>query len=277
MKISPITPASVQKPQPLTPHPGGPPPASAEPDPSPDDRSGRELIDLLKRRSSLLDLSDPLIITTGLALKPGQTLGDLKAIGSSLVAGDLGEAVGGIGELVDTAYRPEGALGVAYRGGLALRAGVDGVIGAIEIREGIKQKDLYLGLMGGADIVGAASTASIAAGAPIAGLALSSVSSAAKVGMVLFRGESYSRIQKMDTLFDAAGAVVSTTLRTGLATVPALVLNAVIGPLQLVYMNHSGFRERVDGAIDWVIDRIRPKTGEAPLPGAPATLTVETA
>lgn len=56
----------------------------------------------------------------------------------------------------------------------------------------------------------------------------------------------------MKTLFDCSGTVASTMLKTGILPIPALIANAVIGPVQMLYMNHEGFRHRVDGLIDRV-------------------------
>jgi hypothetical protein len=65
----------------------------------------------------------------------------------------------------------------------------------------------------------------------------------------------------MKTLFDAAGAVSSGLLRSGVLIGPALVANAVLGPTQMLYMNHEGFRARADQAIDWVLDKLPWQSG----------------
>ncbi len=214
---------------------------------------GRQLADTIKQRSTLVGLVEPAGIVVGLATQPAYTLDALGSIASSVFSGNLGAAGGGVSDLVDTAVHPHGVGGIIYKSGLGLSAGINGLVGGMEIYQGVKNNDKPLALMGAADIASGAGSAALALGSPIVSLALSLSAAAGKTALVLARPKQFSRIQKAKTLFDAAGAVSSSVLKTGLATGPALVANAVIGPTQMLYMNSEGFRNKADKAIDWAL------------------------
>ncbi len=217
---------------------------------------GRNLADKIKQRSTLVGLVEPAGITLGLVSNPMENLESLRLIADAAFQGDLAGAGREVTELVDRAMAPEGVAALVYKSGLGLRAAVDGVVGGLELYHGIKNNDRYLRLMGVADLTSGASTAAMAAGAPLVGLGLGLAAAAGKTYLVLRTPDEYSRIQKMKTLFDAAGAVSSGLLRSGVLIGPALVANAVLGPTQMLYMNHEGFRARTDKAIDWMLDKL---------------------
>lgn len=231
---------------------------------------GRTLADKIKQRSTLVGLVEPAGITLGLVSNPLENLESLRLIASSALHGDLGGAGREVTELVDRAMTPDGVAGLVYKSGLGLRAAVDGVVGGLELYHGIKNNDRYLRLMGVADLTSGVSTAAMAAGAPLVGLGLGLAAAAGKTYLVLKTPEEYSRIQKMKTLFDAAGAVSSGLLRSGVLIGPALVANAVLGPTQMLYMNHEGFRARADKAIDWMLDKLPGAAHSVLGPHAPA-------
>lgn len=215
---------------------------------------GRNLADKIKQRSTLVGLVEPAGITLGVASHPMENLASLSLIASSAFHGHLGEAGHEVSQLVDRAMNPEGAAGIIYKSGLGLRAAVDGVVGGLELYQGVKNQDKYLKWMGAADLVTCASTASVAAGQPIVGLGLGLAAAASKTYLVLRNPDEYSRIQKVKTLFDAAGTLSSGMLKAGVLIGPALVMNAVFGPTQMLYMNNEGFRKKADKVIDWVIE-----------------------
>jgi hypothetical protein len=223
--------------------------------PSPQIVEGRNIADQIKSRATLVGLIEPAGITLGLAMTPMQTWDSVSTIASAAFHGNMGDAGKEVGELVDRAMHPGGMAGVVYKSGLGLRAAVDGVVGGLELYQGFKNNDKYLKWMGAADMVTCASTASVAVGQPIVGLGLGLTAAAAKTYLVLKNPDEYSRIQKVKTLFDAAGAVSSGMLKAGFFIGPALAMNAVFGPTQMLYMNNEKFREKADKVIDWVLDK----------------------
>ena len=197
---------------------------------------------------------EPAGIVLGVATHPTENFHAVQTIAGAVFHGHLGEAGHGVSQLVDKAMHPDGVAGVVYKSGLGLRAAVDGVVGGLELYQGIQNDDQYLKWMGAADLVTCAATSSVALGAPMVGLGLGLAASAAKTYLVLANPEEYSRIQKVKTLFDAAGCVSSGMLKAGILIGPALVMNAVFGPTQMLYMNNEKFRARADQVIDWVIE-----------------------
>lgn len=235
-----------------------------------DVQAGRDTIDTLKARSTLVGLVEPLSMAGGLAVNAGDTFSSVGTLASSLVHGDMGVAGDAMSHLVDRAFHPEGILGVTYRGGMAAEAVVGGLVGGLEIREGIKNKDSYLAWMGGADLLGSAASAATAVGSPAVGMGLSIACSAAKVALVARRPDQYSRVQKVATLFDAGGSISSAMLRAGVMVVPALVANALLGPTKMLYMNWDAFRARADRAIDWVVDHVHRSPHQGTSEAAPS-------
>lgn len=218
--------------------------------------NAREWADIIKQRSTLVGLVEPAGLTLGLVSDAGTNLRSLGTIASSALRGDFDTAGQEIGDLVDRATHPTGVAGVIYSSGLFLKAGMDGLVGGLELYEGIRVKDKFLSMMGVADVVSGASHAVLAAGAPIAAMALSATAAAGKVALVVARPGEYSRIQKAKTFFDAAGAVSSSALKSGIAVMPALVANAVLGPTLMLYMNHEGFRTKADELIDKILEKL---------------------
>ncbi|MGE0496175.1 MAG: hypothetical protein AB7S38_43625 [Vulcanimicrobiota bacterium] len=218
-------------------------------------RSGRDLADKIKQRSTLVGLVEPAGMVLGAATQPLETLATFGDIASSVIHGDFGEAGSHLTGFVDDVLRPEGIGGIVYKSGLGLTAAVNTAVGGLELYEGLKNQDKYLALMGGADLLGAVSNVALMAGAPVPAMGINIVSQAGKVFLVLKNQSEFSRIQKAKTLFDAAGTVSSSLLRTGLATGPALVGNAVFGVGQILYMNHEGFRTRVDHLLDKILHK----------------------
>jgi hypothetical protein len=60
----------------------------------------------------------------------------------------------------------------------------------------------------------------------------------------------------MKTVFDAGFAVSSSMLRAGVGVVPALCIQSALGLTELAYMNHTGFREKTDQAIYWLMHKL---------------------
>lgn len=216
---------------------------------------GRNLADKIKQRSTLVGLVEPAGIGLGVVTNPLENWQSVQLIAGAALSGNLGEAGKEVTQLVDRAMNPDGMAGVVYKSGLGLRAAMDGMVGGLELYQGIKNDDKYLKWMGAADLVTGVSTAAVAVGQPIVGLGLGLTASAAKTYLVLRNPGEYSRIQKVKTLFDTAGCVSSGLLKAGVFIGPALVMNAVFGPTQMLYMNNEKFREKADRAIDWVLDK----------------------
>lgn len=226
-----------------------PPPPSGPAAHSP----GADLIDTLKRRSTLVNMIDPAAMTIGLALEPVTNLQAAAGIASDLFAGNTDAAQAGIKALVHKAVHPQGALQHVYTGGQVLGAVVDGTIGSLEVVEGLKTGNSSLAWMGVADFVGGTSSAVVAAGFPQLSLALNVIAAAGKTGLVISQPKQFSRIQVMKTCFEAGFAVGTSCLRAGVAVVPALCFQTVLGPFQLAYMNHEGFQKKVDQTVDWAL------------------------
>lgn len=223
---------------------------------------GRHLIDELKRRSTLIGAVQPVTMFGGLAQHPLQTWDTLSQIGSATLHGDFSSAGTQIGDLGKRLTHPDGIAGGIYRGTLFLETGAGAAIGGLEVYQGIKNHDKFLGIMGGADLLSAGSALGFALSGSAPAFALGLASTATKVGLVLARPNDYSRTQKIKVLTDAAGSIPSLMLKAGILPLPAMIGNAVIGPAQLLYMNSTWVQTRVDKAIDWVAHHIphRPET-----------------
>lgn len=234
--------------EPPTPQPGPTPP-------SPPDKN-LELIDTLKRRSSLVNMLDPVGMTLGLVCTPGQTWGELSNIGGHLLHGQTGAAQTAVEGLVHRAVNPGAPFSYLYRGGQWAGAGVDGAIGVLEIRQGLKTKNAPMVAMGVADYIGGTSSAAVAAGFPGASLAMTVCAAALKTGLVACRPHDFTQIQRMKTVFDAGFAVSSSMLRAGVGVVPALCIQSALGLTELAYMNHTGFREKTDKAVYWLVGKL---------------------
>jgi hypothetical protein len=225
--------------------PPGPPP----PDPAPN------LIDRLKRRSSIVNMLDPAATALSMVAQPAATLSSLSKMGQALYAGNLGGAKVQVEGLVARGLNPPAPYSYFYKGGQVLGAVVDGTIGGLEIAEGIRNRDPYMGMMGVADMLGGTASAVVAAGYPGVSLAMTMVAAGAKSTLVITRPDGFSRIQKMKACFDAASAVSIAMMRAGIGVVPALGLQAALGATELLYMNSSTFQHQADAAINWVGSR----------------------
>lgn len=218
--------------------------------------AGRSLADKIKQRSTLVGLVEPAGMTVGLIGDFPATLDAVSSIGNAVLHGNFGLAGKELTDLVDRATHPEGIGGAIYKSGLGLKAATEGFVGGLEIYQGVKNKDLFLGLMGVADMMSASASASVAVGQPMVGLGLSLAATASKTAMVIARPDQYSRIQKVKTVFDGAGAISSSLLKAGILVGPALAANAVLGPTMMLYMNNEAFRNRADRVIDWLLDKV---------------------
>ncbi|MFN8609807.1 MAG: hypothetical protein U0931_19865 [Vulcanimicrobiota bacterium] len=215
-----------------------------------------ELIDTLKRRSSLVNMLDPVGMTLGLVCTPRQTWGELSNIGGHLIHGQTGAAQTAIEGLVHRAVNPTAPFSYLYRGGQWAGAGIDGTIGALEIRQGLNSNNKPMVAMGVADFIGGTSSAAVAAGFPGTSLAMTVCAAALKTGLVACRPHDFTQIQRMKTVFDAGFAVSSSMLRAGVGVVPALCIQSALGLTELAYMNHTGFREKTDQAVYWLVDKL---------------------
>lgn len=228
------------------------PTPKAEKEAAPQGRTAGEWADLVKQRSTLTGLVEPLGVTVGYLSQATENLSVLADGGSALLSGDFDGVGESLSTLVDKGYNPEGLGGAIYNSALALKTVSGALVGGLEIYAGVKSQDKYLTMMGGADLVGAMGHGARLIDLDGTALGLSIASTAAKTALVLTKPEKYSRTQKVKTILDAGGSVASSMLKSGFLVVPALGVSAVAGVGQIAYMNHDGFRGRVDGLIDRV-------------------------
>lgn len=231
---------------PTLPRTGAPP----SPPPPPQDRTAG-LIDTLKRRSSIVNMLDPAAMTLSLVAKPMETLASVAHIAGAVWTGQTADAQAQIEGLVHRAVHPPAPYSYAYKGGQVLGALVDGTVGGLEIAQGIRHKDPFMGLMGVADVLGGSASAVVAAGFPGTSLVMTLAAAGAKSTLVLAHPQGFTRVQKMKTCFDASFAVATSMLRAGVGVVPALGAQALLASAELAYMNHEGFQRTTDAAIDW--------------------------
>ena len=229
----------------------------------PDGKTAAQWADVVKQRSTQVNLVEPAGVVVGYLSHPLMNLKTLADGGSALIHGNFGEAGEALGTLVDRGYNPTGVGGAIYNSAQVIQTISGAAVGGLEIYAGIKSEDKYLAFMGGADLVGAAGNAALLMNLDGASLGLSIASNVAKTGLVLAKPEKYSRTQKVKSILDSSGAVASSMLKAGILTVPALGVSAVAGMGQLAYMNHEGFRNRVDKVIDKIFG---PEKKEPPTP-----------
>lgn len=215
-------------------------------------KSPTEWVDFIKRRSTLTGLVEPAGVTIGLISNPMLNLGSVAEAGSALIKGDFGGVGASLTEVVDRAYNPTGVGGAIYSSALGITALTGAVVGGLEVYAGVQNDDKYLTMMGIADLVGASSNVSRLVDMDGVALGLATASTVAKTALVLCKPKQFSRTQKVKTMLDATGSVSSALLKSGMLVPPALILSAVTGMGQTAYMNHAGFRGKVDDILDKV-------------------------
>lgn len=218
-------------------------------------KSASDWVDTIKERSTLTGLVEPAGVTIGILSDPITNLKTLADGGSALLKGDFGEAGSAVSTMVDRAYNPDGIGGKVYASGTAIKALTGAAVGGLEIYAGIESDNKYMVMMGAADLVGAGSNVARMANLGGVSLGLSLASTLSKTALVLARPKEFSRTQKMKTILDGSGSVASTMMQNGILVGPALGISAVAGLGQMAYMNHPGFRKRVDGLIDKIIGK----------------------
>lgn len=239
-------------------------PSPLRPEGLPDGKTAAQWADLVKQRSTLVNLVEPAGVIVGYLSHPMMNLRTLADGGAALIKGDFGGAGEAVSTLVERGYNPDGVGGAIYNSAQVIQT-ISGVaVGSLEVYAGVKNNDKYLTLMGGADLMGAAGNAALLANFDAASLGLSITSNVMKTGLVLAKPEQYSRTQKVKTILDASGAVASSMLKAGFLTLPALGVSAVAGMGQVAYMNHEGFRGKVDKVIDKVFGPDKGGSGEGP-------------
>lgn len=231
-------------------------------------KSASDVIDEIKSRSTLVGLVEPLGVTVGFLSQPMLNLGTLGDGASALFQGDWGGVGDSVNTIVDRAYNPHGLGGKIYNSGLAISALSGAAVGGLEVYAGIKSENKYLVMMGAADLVG--STSHVATMMDFNGpaMGLSVAANVARTALVLTKPEEYSRTQKVKTILDSGGAVASSMLKNGFLVGPALGVSAVAGIGQMAYMNHEGFRTKVDSLIDKVFKK-KKGIAEMTLPQGP--------
>lgn len=217
--------------------------------------SANDWIDTIKQRSTLVGLVEPIGVGIGFVSHPLQNLGTLADGGAALLKGDFKGAGEAVSTIVDRAYNPDGVGGAIYNSGLALKAISGAAVGGLEVYAGLKSDNKYLTMMGGADLLGAASQVANIADLNGLSMGLSLVSTGSKVALVLTKPKEFSRTQKVKTILDGSGSVASAMLKNGFLTGPALGVTAVAGLGQIAYMNHPGFRKRVDSILDRIFKK----------------------
>jgi hypothetical protein len=218
----------------------------------PGGKTAAEWADTVKQRSTLVNLVEPAGVIVGYLSNPLLNLKTLADGGSALLKGNFGEVGDALGTIVERGYNPEGVGGAIYNSAQVLQTITGAAVGGLEVYAGLKTDDKFLTMMGGADLLGAAGNVALIANWDAASLGLSITSNVAKTALVLGKPKNFSRTQKVKSILDSSGAVASSMLRAGFLTVPALGVSAVAGIGQIAYMNHDGFRNRVDKVIDKV-------------------------
>ncbi|MBM3461089.1 MAG: hypothetical protein FJX76_03210 [Armatimonadetes bacterium] len=216
-----------------------------------------DTVDDIKARSTLVALVQPAAWITELASHPAQTGAVLAQVGSNLASGNIGAAGAALGGLLGQAVNPTGIARGVYMTGLYMQAGVDALVGAVELHAGFRDNNNALKLMAGADFIGSASSVAFALGNGGTALGLNLASSGARLALIVARPQDYSRIQKAKTVFDGIASASSALMKANIAPVAGLVGYIGFGVTQIVYMNNAGFRGRVDAAVDWVIDKFK--------------------
>ncbi len=231
-------------------------------------KSASDVIDIIKSRSTLVGLVEPLGVTVGFLSQPMLNLTTLGDGASALFQGDWGGVGDSVGTIVHRAYNPNGIGGKIYNSGLAVSALSGAAVGGLEVYAGIKTENKYLVMMGAADLVGSTSHVATMMDFNGAAMGLSVAANMARTALVLTKPKEYSRTQKVKTILDSSGAVASSMLRNGFLVGPALGVSAVAGLGQMAYMNHEGFRTKVDGLIDKVFKK-KKGIAEMTLPQGP--------
>ena len=214
-----------------------------------------EWADMVKRRSTLTNLVEPAGVVIGYLSNPLLNLQTLAEGGKALIKGDFGGTGKALGTLVERGYNPKGVGGALYNSAQAIQAATGAVVGGLEVYAGIKSKYHYLTMMGGADLLGAASNTALLMNLDGAAVGLSIASTVGKTALVLAKPDKFTRTQKVKTILDSSGAVASSMLKSGFLVVPALGVSAVAGIGQVAYMNHDGFRDRVDKLLDKIFGK----------------------
>lgn len=204
----------------------------------------------MKQRSTLVNLIEPAGVIVGYLSEPMTNLKTLAEGGSALIKGDFGGTGEALSTLVERGYNPKGVGGALYNSAQAIQAVSGALVGGLEVYAGVKSKDKYLAYMGGADLMGAAGATALLANKDGLSFGLSVASNATRLGLVIAKPEKYSRTQKVKAVLDSSGAVASSMLKAGLLVVPALGVSAVAGMGTVAYMNHEGFRDKVDHMLD---------------------------
>lgn len=221
-----------------------------EEDPPDSKRSAEDWIDIIKQRSTLTGLVEPLGVTVGYLSQPLTNLKTVAEVGSALFSGDLGAVGAGVETLVDRAYNPHGLGGIIYNSALGIKTATGTLVGGLEVYAGLDTGNKYLVAMGVADLVGASASGCRLFDLDGVALGLSVASNLARTTMVLVKPEQYSRTQKVKTFLDAGGSIASNAMQSGFLVLPALLMTSVTGVGQIAYMNHEGFRNKVDGWLD---------------------------
>ncbi|MHB2016437.1 MAG: hypothetical protein ACYCW6_05765 [Candidatus Xenobia bacterium] len=241
MQISSVaTPVSLPRPTP-------------EPSLDPKVMHGRDLADDIKGRSTLVGLVEPVGVVAGLATHPGQTWS-----AASQLFGDVvhhpGNIPGDVGSISKLAMHPTGIPGIIYNSGVGLSAAVTGVVGGVELYEGIKNHDKFYGGVGAVDLASASSGVCVMVGQPIAGVAVSAVTAAARLGLVFAKPKEFSRIQKAQAVFTGLSACTQSLMQASVLPGPATFVAGAVGTAQILYFNVPSVRNGVNHAVDWFVD-----------------------
>jgi hypothetical protein len=212
----------------------------------------RDVVDVIKRRSTLVDAVEPLSMAGGLAEHPMRTWSALKGMGSELMHGQVSKLAHDAGQFEVTTAHPDGIAGFAYKNALFVTTGIDSLVGGIEIYQGVKAHDKYLCFMGGADLMAAGSACAFGLSGSTAAMGLGIASAATMAALVLARPKEYSHVQKVMAVTDAIATVPTVMLKAGFLPVPAMIADAVVSPAVMLYMNNSWVREHLDKAGAWV-------------------------
>ena len=208
----------------------GAPPSPSGPDRRDPDRAmqiqrGRDVADHFKRMETLSEVLEPIGMGVGVVSHAGELWQAAGSVAHSVSQGDLAGATVQANGLVKDVVDPEGGAGeFIHKAGQVMKATSLGVLGSMEIHQAVKNRDLSLGILGGAEVVMGLSAAAASLHQGGIALGLCAVSSVAKAGMMIARPQDYSRLQKVTTACEIGEAVGETLLEAGVAPLAALAL-----------------------------------------------------
>lgn len=212
---------------------------------------GRDAADHFTRLETLAEVVEPIGMAVGVATHAGDVWKAVGDIAHNTAQGNFGAATAQTSDLVKNVADPEGGAGeFIHKAGQVMSAVSRGALGGMEIHQAIKNRDLPMGILGGAQVAMGLSAAAASLHLFGPALGLCALSAATKTGMMLARPDDYSRLQKVTTACEVAETVGETLLEAGIVPLAALALRVGAPIASALYANHHGVEARVNQGID---------------------------